>query len=177
MSSVPQIQGMTELLGRLRKAPQKITALVSAELQDGAQSIASEAKQRAPGDQGFLRNLINSVKVDPMNWEVVSPAEYSPFLEFGTGEHVSIPPGLEEYAAQFKGDFSSGTYSIGGALTFKEAIFAWCARHGIEKELWYAIYVSIAIHGIHAQPFFFPAAQRLTPIIIDRVNKALAKAI
>lgn len=168
---------MAELRQRLSQADANITAVVATELQDGAQSIAAEAKQRAPGDQGILRNLIGAVKVDPLNWEVVSAAEYSPYLEFGTGQYVSIPAGLEEYAAQFKGNFSSGTYSEGGGLTFKEAIFAWCERHGIDKELWYAIYISVAVHGIHPQPFFFPAAQRLTPIIIDGVTKALEKVI
>jgi len=177
MSNVPQIQGMADLLDRLRKAPQKITALVQAELQDGAEAIAAEAKQRAPGDQGFLRNLIGAFKKEPLSFEVFSKAEYSPFLEFGTGEYVTIPPGLEEYAAQFKGNFASGLYSEVTGLTAKEAIFEWCRRKGIEQELWYPIYISVMVHGIRARPFFFPAAQRITPIIIDRVNKALAKAI
>lgn len=177
MSNVPQIQGMAELLDRLRKAPQNITTLVQAELNDGAEAIAAEAKQRAPGDQGYLRNQINSIKKEALTFEVISHAEYSPFLEFGTGEHISIPPGLEEYAAQFKGNFASGLYSEISGLTAKEAIFEWCRRKGIEEQLWYAIYVSVMVHGIRPQPFFFPAAQRLTPIIIDRVNKALAKAI
>lgn len=177
MSNVPQIQGMTELLAKLKKIPADITAAVSAELQDGANSIAAEAKQRAPADQGLLRNLISVNKVDAITFEVISGASYSPFVEFGTLEKVSIPAGLEEYAAEFKGNFASGTYSEGGELTFKEAIFAWCERKGIDPKLWYAIYVSIAIHGSEPQPFFFPAAQRQTPIIIDRVEKAVGGAL
>lgn len=177
MSDNLQIQGMAELLARLRQAPQAITSAVSAELQDGAQSIAAEAKTRAPADQGFLRNEIGTEKVDNLNFKVFSGSEYSPFVEFGTGEKVNIPAGLEDYAAQFKGDFASGTLSAATGLTFKEAIFAWCERKGIDKKLWYAIYISIGIHGIEPQPFFFPAVTRLTPIIIDRVNKALEDAI
>lgn len=162
---------MDELLARLRAAPQKITAVVSAELQDGAQAIEAEAKQRAPGDQGFLRNMITSIKLDPLNWEVVSGAAYSPYVEFGTGAKVDIPAGLEEYAATFKG---AGAPSN---LSAKEAIFAWCERKGIDKSAWYAIYISVMANGIYPHPFFFPAANRITPIIIDRVNKALDKAI
>lgn len=175
--SVPTIQGMIELRRRLQAVKVTLPATISAELQDGANAIAAEAKQRAPGDQGILRNLISAAKIDPLQFEVVSGAEYSPFLEFGTGAKVSIPPGLEEYAAQFKGDFASGTYSEGSGLTAKEAIFAWCERQGIEKELWYAIYVSVMTNGINPHPFFFPAVNRITPIIIDRVNKALDKVI
>jgi HK97 gp10 family phage protein len=168
-----QIAGMDGLLNRLRKMPVAITTAVAAEMQDGANAIASEAKQRAPGDQGFLRNQIGVIKQDATTFQVFSGADYSPFVEFGTLEKVQIPPGLEEYASQFKGDFASGTYSEGGMLSFKEAIFLWCERKGIDPKLWYAIYVSIGIHGTTAQPFFFPAVERLTPIIIDRVNKAV----
>lgn len=177
MSNTPQIQGLTDLLARLQAAPQNITSAVSAELADGAKSIAGEAKQRAPADQGILRNLISVNKVDVLNFEVVSGASYSAYIEFGTGEHVDIPAGLEEYAAQFQGNFTAGAYSEGGELTFKEAIFAWCKRKGIDKGRWYAIYVSIGLHGSPAHPFFFPAAQRQTPIIVSQVEKAVGGAI
>lgn len=171
MSKNLTITGLGELRARLANAGKNITSMVSAELQDGANGISAEAKQRAPGDQGILRNLITAAKIDPLNWQVVSGAEYSPYVEFGTGAKVSIPPGLEEYAAQFKGSGGST------GLSAKEAIFAWCERHGIDKEAWYAIYISIMVNGIKPQPFFFPAVNRQTPIIIDRVNKAIGDAI
>jgi hypothetical protein len=176
MSSI-QIAGMDGLFQKLRGLPGQITAAVSAEIQDGAQSIAAEAKQRAPGDQGLLRNEIGAIKVNATTWQVVSGAEYSPFVEFGTLEKVQIPPGLEEFAAQFKGDFSSGTLGAGSALTAKEAIFNWCERQGIDQKLWYPIYVSIMVHGTAPQPFFFPAALRQEPIILDRIKLALKGAI
>lgn len=177
MSKNLTITGLGELRARLANAQKTITSAVSAELQDGANNISAEAKQRAPGDQGILRNLISAAKLDPLNWEVVSGAEYSPFVEFGTLTKVSIPPGLEEYAAQFKGDFASGTYSEGSRLTAWEAISAWCERQGIEKEAWYAIYLTIIKVGIKPHPFFFPAVNQQTPIIIDKVSKALDDAI
>jgi len=172
MSSI-QIAGMDSLLGKLKSLPQQLNAVAATEIQDGAQVIAAEAKQRAPGDQGFLRNQIAALKVNDMTWRVVSGADYSAFEEFGTLEKVDIPPGLEEFAAQFK----SGTYSEGSNLTAKEAIFAWCERQGIDKELWYPIYISIMTHGVAARPFFFPAAFRNEPIIIDRVKKAIADTV
>lgn len=150
---------------------------IDGELKDGADQIARLAINNAPADQGFLRNQIKSVKTNELEYEVVSLSSYSPYLEFGTMEKVSIPAGLEDYAAQFKGDFASGTYSEGGELTFKEAIFAWCQRKGIPQELWYAIYISIGIHGIEARPFFFPAVEQMRPIIIQNVEKAVKNVI
>jgi len=169
----PKIIGLKELQIRLFKMQDKLIRDVDRELNDGAQAIAAEAKQRAPGDQGTLRQQIASRKLEANRYEVTSNAEYSPYLEFGTLEKVQVPAELTEYAAQFKGNFASGLYSEGGALTAKEAIFAWCQRHSIEQELWYPIYVSIMVLGIEARPFFFPAFKRISPIIIDRVQKIL----
>lgn len=176
MSNI-QIAGMDQLLGRLQNLPSNVTAAIATEIQDGAQAIAAEAKQRAPGDQGFLRNLIAAIKDDPTTWRVVSGAEYSAFVEFGTLTKVSVPAGLEEYAAQFKGDFASCTYSEGGNLTAWEAISAWCERHGIEKEAWYAIYLTVIKVGVKPQPFFFPAVLRQEPIILQRIKQAIQDAL
>ena|ERR1700748_3758639 len=149
---------------------------IDGELKDGANQIARQAIVNAPADQGFLRNRIKSIRIDEMEYEVVSLSLYSPYLEFGTGEHVQIPAGLEDYAAQFKAD--SSLYSEdNGELSFKEAIFAWCARHGIEQELWYAIYIYIGIHGIEARPFFFPAVEALRPVIINNVVSVVKNVI
>lgn len=165
------IIGMDALKNRLKTAPETIRKAVGIELSDGAQAIAAEAKQRAPGDQGILRQEITAQKIDDLTYEVISGAEYSPYVEFGTLSKVQIPPELEEYAAQFKG--SAGASS----LSLKEAIFNWCARKGIDKEAWYPIYISIMTNGVKPQPFFFPAVNRITPIIINRVEKVLGDAL
>lgn len=173
MSRNIQIQGMDALLARLKNIPGKVTGAVKAKLADGARSIAAEAKQRAPADQSILRNEIGASPLDYLHYQVFSGAEYSPFVEFGTLSKVSIPAGLEDYAAQFK----AGGYSEPSGLSFKEAIFEWCRRHSIDEKLWYAIYVSIGINGIEPQPFFFPAVAHQTPIIIDNVAKAVEEAV
>ena len=171
MSNPVQIQGMDALLNRLNNIPGKVTSAVKAELADGAQAIAGEAKQRAPGDQGFLQLEIGTADIDALHYQVFSGAEYSPFVEFGTLGKVDIPAGLEDYAAQFKNSVEAGS------LSFKEAIFAWCQRKGIDQKLWWPIFISIAVNGIEPHPFFFPAVARQTPIIIDRVTKAVEDAV
>lgn len=171
-----KITGLDELTSMLSDLPAELYQAIDQILNDGTQAIASEARQRAPGNVGFLRNQIGAEYMGPLKYQVFSGASYSAFVEFGTRAKVDIPPGLEEFAAQFKGDFTSGTYSegSGSALTAKEAIFAWCYQKGIDKNLWYAIYVSIMINGIQPQPFFFPAVNRILPIIQDQIIKAVS---
>lgn len=170
-----QIKGIAELTSKFANLPAELYQAIDQILNDGTQAIAAEAKQRAPGNVGFLRNQIGAEYMGPLKYQVFSGASYSAFVEFGTRAKVVIPAGLEEFAAQFKGDFASGTYSEGGSeLTAKEAIFAWCQQKGIDKELWYAIYVSIMINGIEPQPFFFPAVNRILPIIQDQITKAVS---
>jgi HK97 gp10 family phage protein len=159
--------GADALSGKLAAMTKSIQSKLSMELQDGANNIAAEAKQRAPGDQGILRNEIYVQTIDSLHYNVVSGADYSPYVEFGTRTLVAIPPGLEDYAAQFIGP--AGANSLGA----KEAIFAWCARQGIDQKAWYAIYISIMAKGTKPQPFFFPAVERQKPLIISRVQKVL----
>lgn len=164
---------MDELKKRLANATDTIKTEIGAELKDGADKMVGYAKAAAPTDQGILKNLISSQQIDPLHYEVSSGAMYSPFLEFGTRSKVSIPPGLEEYAAQFKGDFASGTLGEASDLTAWEAIKAWCERQGIDEELWGAIYVAIMVDGIEPRPFFFPALTQATPEVIENVKRVL----
>lgn len=165
------------VVDKIDKITTALTTEVSAELKAGAEQIARLAKRNAPGDQGFLQNGIGTKKDSDFEYSVYSNSVYSPYVEFGTMEKVSIPPGLEDYAAQFKGDFASGTYSEGGALTFKEAIFAWCRRKGIPEDAWYPIYISIGIHGTKPHPFFFPAVEQMRPVIIQRIETVINEAL
>lgn len=165
-----KIKGLTELQGRLDKASQKLIRSVDADLKDGAQAIAQEAKQRAPGDQGILRQEIGSVQKAQLRYSVYSGALYSAYVEFGTRTQVSVPPELIEYASQFRN-------TIGGSLGAKEAIFAWCKRKGIDPKAWYSIFISIMVKGTKPYPFFFPAFKRQQPIIIQNVKNSLAEVI
>jgi hypothetical protein len=140
---------------------------VGQELRLGAEEIAAAAKIAAPGDVGTLRQLISVKKIDNFTFEVISGAEYSAFMEFGTLREVQVPAELQEYAAQFVG----GNGIVGSGLSAKEAIFEWCRRKGIDKDAWYPIYMKIMRVGVHPHPFFFPAFNHYRPIIADRIKK------
>lgn len=166
-----RIVGLPELVDRLQKIPDSVSREVSEELRVGAEGIAADAKASAPGDVGTLRQQIGVKKITDLTFEVISGAEYSPYVEFGTLLEVSIPPELQAYAAQFKGN------GQGGNLSAKEAIFAWCERHGIEREAWFAIYMKLIRVGMKPHPFFFSAFNRQKPIILERIQKVLKDAI
>jgi HK97 gp10 family phage protein len=67
-------------------------------------NIQRKAKRAAPVDFGRLRAAINVDRnPDGMGGSVIAATEYAVYQEFGTGEAVKIPLGLEDYARQFKG--------------------------------------------------------------------------
>lgn len=153
---------------RLNDLPQQLEQTVDAELYDGAQAIAAEAKQRAPADDGILRNEIGVDKLKSMDYLIFCRAAYSPFVEFGTRTLVDVPPGVEEYAIQFKG------MNLGSSVTAWEAIKTWCIHKGIEEQFRYAVFLKIMNVGVTPHPFFFPAVNRILPIIKNRVIAALS---
>lgn len=79
--------------------------------------------------------------------EVVSPAEYSAYVEWGTKTRVSVPPELQSYAAQFRGGKGAGDA--------KKMIYAWMDRVGVPKDRQWVVFISIITKGIHPHPFFF----------------------
>lgn len=74
-------------------------------------NIMMKAKRTAPVNFGFLRNSIgSSVLSGGMSAEVWAGGQgagmwvkYAPYVEFGTGDLVSVPSDLTDYAIQFKG--------------------------------------------------------------------------
>lgn len=113
---------------------------------DAAKTWEERAKLAAPHDQGRLRSEIRGDKTGPMRAEVVSPVDYSPYIEWGTKTRVSVPAELQAYAQQFR------TKGSGDA---KRMIYAWLARVGVPKDRQWIVFISIITKGIHPHPFFF----------------------
>lgn len=95
---------------RLRKAlkakGEALTKGVDAEMQKTMVEINAQQKALAPVDFGTLRSSLKFTKIAPLEYEIVSSgagSEYAPYQEFGTGGLVSIPKGLENEAAKYKG--------------------------------------------------------------------------
>lgn len=159
------LSGFDKLKDRLQKAIKEVPGEVDAELQVAANEIRSAAIRDAPADQGLLRSEIQ-VTGSALSWGVFSNALYSGYVEFGTKSNVQIPAGLQGIAAELRG---SGTSSIKA----KEAIYAWCQRKGIEKRLWYPIFIKIMVQGIKPHPFFFKQLEPAQKKLIKNIENIL----
>ncbi|MFN5251062.1 MAG: hypothetical protein ACK5DE_08430 [Bacteroidota bacterium] len=99
-----ELDGFQEVLTKLKKESSKIGEDIDEVIGTGVVNMEKSAKRLAPvGRSGFLRGKISSRSVAFLEWELVSPQTYSPYVEFGTGGLVDVPKGLEQYAIQFKG--------------------------------------------------------------------------
>ena len=86
---------------QLDKEYQGIVAEMDAEFQAAVVNIEKAAVISVPVDKGFLKSSIQAKKIDRLNYEVVAPIKYAPYVEFGTGSNVNIPAGFESFAQQF----------------------------------------------------------------------------
>lgn len=96
-----EVKGLNRLIKRFDNAPDYLVKELGAELSYSADEVAANAADAAPKDDGYLWKEIHSKKIGPITYEIISPVEYSAYVEFGTGEFVEIPKGLEAYARQF----------------------------------------------------------------------------
>ena len=93
------IKGLKKLLKKLNLPPQDIDKIVQA----NGSEMAQTARRLAPIDTGKLRQSIRKRKVEQFAAEVTAGAPYAPYMEFGTGGLVEVPPELAEVAIKFKG--------------------------------------------------------------------------
>jgi HK97 gp10 family phage protein len=103
-----KMEGFDDLLKTFQKAPEVIQDDFKVELEDAAKAIQGEAKEAAPVNLSILRN---SIVVDPpqnngLTQSVSSLAEYSAYIEFGTGTKVSIA--LDDDVRAYEETFKTG---------------------------------------------------------------------
>lgn len=98
-----KLEGIDKVLKGLDKLPTEMKKRIDGEIQASAQTIENNAKRDVPWDNGTASKGITAKRNKEMTWDIFSNAEYSAYLEFGTGAYVSVPQELQAYAAQFKG--------------------------------------------------------------------------
>ena len=157
-----RLDGFKEFGKKLSDLPKNIQVKADAIVKDSASEWARNSKRAAPKDQGKLAGQIQAVSVAPGVSEVVSPVDYSPFVEWGTKTRVRVPAELQAYAQQFKG-------AKGGDA--KKFIYDWCKRKGIDKRYWFLVYKSVMVKGITPHPFFFIQRPIIEPKFKDRLSK------
>lgn len=172
-----ELEGLRDVLKDIENMADDIKEEIDVEIESSVTEMEAIAKRNAPDDIGFLRSKITKNREGFLDYELVSRAFYSPYLEFGTKTYVKVPSGLENYAAQFRGK------GKGNMKEFVEKLAKWAKRKGIavegkNKEKAYrnfARYLAIIIlkRGIKPQPFFFPAIFAVRPKMIENIKSIL----
>jgi hypothetical protein len=106
-----EISGIENVIRDFKGYEAQAEKAVNKAVSDTAKGVETDAKKRLNGGFGsrkhvvygnLLRSIYNRVIVS-MEKVVGTPVHYAPYIEFGTGDLVEIPEGLEDVAAQFKG--------------------------------------------------------------------------
>lgn len=166
-----QVEGLKQLQKKLGNLPEHLIQEFDAELADTANGVVNRAVEDAPRDQGILIQGISFYREDEMQYVVVSGAEYSAYIEFGTRTRVQVPAELQDYANQFR------LQNTGGESDVKKIIYEWCRRKGIEERYWYPIFIKIMTVGVNPHPFFFPQMRWAQTQLNKNLRQALKRAI
>jgi HK97 gp10 family phage protein len=172
------ITGIDKLIEKFHKLDAKIKSDLKDEVNASALKIQSNAKKLAPVNLGSLRNSIYLKETSDNKkfvYTVGTNVKYAPYIEFGTGGKVTIPPGYSDFASQFKN-------KEGGK--FKEMVLAlteWVLKKGIasgkqSRSVAYAIAISILRKGIRPQPFLIPAYEAEKPKLKNKIKEILTNA-
>lgn len=179
-----KVQGLDKLLSLFNKLPKQVQSELGAEIKTTSNEFRDAAKAAAPVDESRLRSSISVKKVSESEYDVVAQTFYAPYLEFGTKSKTVIPPGLEGFAAQFKGPAGQGH---GNPL---EAIEAWVKRKGLASKRMkgrigrpnyraaaWLIWRHIKRFGIKAQPYFFKQLPTAEKNLKERAANVIKKVI
>jgi hypothetical protein len=100
------VEGLKRTRRSLQKLGEKAEVKVHAITGDNATTIAINASLQASitsFDLGDLAAGIQAEEVAKKKFKIVVKEKYAPYVEFGTGTMVSVPPELKKIAEQFRG--------------------------------------------------------------------------
>jgi hypothetical protein len=97
------IDGLSSLMGKIDAKSKGLTIEIDKALNTSIAEINKLQKSYTPVDTGVLRQGNRFMAAKEMYYLIYNDVDYAPYVEFGTGDNVNIPSGLEEVASQFKG--------------------------------------------------------------------------
>lgn len=166
-----ELQGLQKVLSSVKNLSQDIQKEVDMELSAATQEMATISKNLAPVDQGFLRNNISADTTTFLNKELISQAEYSAFIEFGTKTYVKVPRGLENIASQFRGKKGKGSL-FNNIRNWLSRVDKGLNKKELDRKARYISYI-IATKGIKPKPFFFRAYDIVKPKMLKNIKRVL----
>jgi len=171
-----EIKGLSGVVSELRAFGKDIEKRINAETEAIAFQMEKDAKERAPKNFGKLAQSISHEKIEDMHWKVTVNASYGPYMEFGTGYKVKVPPEFAEIAMQFKSGGQGGVPGKGQSFQDGlDSITEWCKAKGIPiiQAKW--IFLKILGAGVTPQPFLYPAWVKGKADYLKNLQKLLDK--
>ena len=106
-----EIEGVDELINSFGRYRREAAMAVQKAVDKTSKAVETDAKSRLKGMLGSEKHWITGTLAKSIyNREqakgdriVGTPLVYAPYIEFGVGDYVEIPEGLEAVAAQYKG--------------------------------------------------------------------------
>ena len=169
-----KLDGVEKVLAALRDVQNEVVTKVDGELQAASNDIIRKSLRKAPTNFGQLKNAKNWQKVEneKLKYTIFCTAYHAPYIEFGTGKKVNVPPELSDVAAQIKGRKSRGNFE-----SFIEAIYVWGTKKKVikkgDKHHAFNIARKIYLNGIAPQPFLWPSFLEVKPKLISRLQTLL----
>ena len=97
-----KVEGVQELIKKLKKFGEDAEDKIESITAITAQEIATDAASNAPANYGKLRQSINANKEGKMLYNVnVNAVPIGAYVEFGTGAKVDVPDEWKDLAWQF----------------------------------------------------------------------------
>jgi HK97 gp10 family phage protein len=150
-------QDLAKILAELKKNHKEVDKEFRDAVSINALEGRNEAVKKAPAAFGKLRQQIGIESINNYEKKVVSNADYSAYVEFGTGGKVDFPPEWEDIARQAKAKKgSTGSFDDG-----VEAVAEWCRLKGIDQKNAPSILFFLMKDGQEPRPFMFPAWQKV----------------
>ena len=97
-----QMTGIRDLQRKLKREKSRITSELENETDRTLINIQREAKKNSVVRHGLNQSQITRDR-DGVDGKVEANAHYAPYIEFGTGDLVSVPEELKELANEFRG--------------------------------------------------------------------------
>ncbi|EGP5432015.1 hypothetical protein CUN19_03885 [Enterococcus faecium] len=106
MSKTVKFVGLDKFIRGTIQQSAKMEQAVNQEIQRSILRVEKRAKELAPWDTGFLSNNIYSLMTGTLQGKIISPADYSIYIEEGTRKMAAQPflyPAVKmEYAVFMK---------------------------------------------------------------------------
>lgn len=91
MSKTVKISGLNQFVKNVKKKVPQLEQEIDKEVKLSSFRVEKGSKKNAPFDTGFMSNSIYSNAVGLMQAEVISPADYSIYIECGTRYMMAQP--------------------------------------------------------------------------------------